>query len=144
MRGTGNDGEFVVRQIPVHLDHVLQADFVIIADHDQRAWGDTADPGFEPGSAIPCLAGFVYWAAMAARTSSLAARRAGQLAATRPSRAARIRKITRLDQGTTVSLMPWFFSEETSAMPMPVPMMIPMMAPKMARITASDRIMVRT
>ncbi len=43
-----------------------------------------------------------------------------------------------------MSVMPWFFSEETSAMPMPVPMMIPMMAPKIARITASDRIMVRT
>jgi hypothetical protein len=26
----------------VHLDRVLQADFVIIADHDQRAWRDFA------------------------------------------------------------------------------------------------------
>ena len=81
---------------------------------------------------------------MAARTSSLAARRAGQLAAIRPSRAASTRKITRLDAGTTVSVMPCCFSDETSAMPMPVPMTIPMMAPKMARMTASDRIIVRT
>jgi hypothetical protein len=81
---------------------------------------------------------------MAASTSSLAARRAGQLAAIRPSRAASTRKITRLDTGTTVSVMPCCFSDETSATPMPVPMMIPMMAPKMARMTASVRIMVRT
>ena len=72
---------------------------------------------------------------MAASTSSLAARRAGQLAATSPSSAAISRKISRLETGTTVSVMPCCFSEETSAMPMPVPMMIPMMAPKMARIT---------
>ncbi|HYB46060.1 MAG TPA: hypothetical protein VED20_01700 [Streptosporangiaceae bacterium] len=81
---------------------------------------------------------------MAASTSSLAARRAGQLAATSPSSAAISRKISRLETGTTVSVMPCCFSEETSAMPMPVPMMIPMMAPNTARITASDRIMIRT
>ena len=81
---------------------------------------------------------------MAASTSSRAARRAGQLAETSPSRAASTRKITRLDAGTTVSVMPCCFSEDTSATPIPVPTMIPMMAPKIARMTASDRIIVRT
>jgi hypothetical protein len=81
---------------------------------------------------------------MAASTSSRAARRAGQLAAISPARAASRRNSTRLDAGTTVSVMPCCLSDETSAMPIPVPMMIPIMAPKMARITASDRIMVRT
>ena len=81
---------------------------------------------------------------MAASTSSRAARRAGQLAEISPSRAASSRKITRLDSGTTVSVMPCCFSEDTSATPIPVPTMSPMTAPKSARITASDRIIVRT
>ena len=45
-----------------------------------------------------------YSLAMAASTSSLAARRAGQVAATRPSTADRTRNTTRLDVGTTVSV----------------------------------------
>jgi hypothetical protein len=81
---------------------------------------------------------------MAASTSSRAARRAGQLAATRPSTAARTRKITMLGTGTTVSVMPCCLREETSARPIPMPTTIPMIAPKMARMTASDLIMVRT
>jgi hypothetical protein len=57
--------------------------------------------------------------------SSLAARRAGQLAAISPSRAAIRRKITRLDAGTTVSVMPCCFSDETRATPIPVPTTVP-------------------
>src|ERR1039458_5831922 len=47
-----------------------------------------------------------YWTAMAASTSSLAARRAGQVAASKPSRAAGERSATRLGGGTTVSVVP--------------------------------------
>ena len=51
-------------------------------------------------------------AAMAASTSSRAARRAGQLAASRPSSAARTRKTTRFETGTTVSVMPCECSDD--------------------------------
>jgi RNA polymerase sigma-70 factor (ECF subfamily) len=85
-----------------------------------------------------------YSVAMAARMSRRAARRAGQVAAIRPSTADSSRKITRLDTGTTVSVMPLGRSETTRARPSAVPITIPTMAPKTARMTASDLIIVRT
>ena len=51
-------------------------------------------------------------AAIAASTSSFAARRAGQLAATRPRRAASTRNTTRLGIGTTTSVIPCFLSDD--------------------------------
>ena len=56
-------------------------------------------------------------AAMAASTSSLAARRAGQVAAPSPSSAARTRNTTRLAMGMTMSVMPCCFSEAAKAVP---------------------------
>ena len=53
------------------------------------------------------------------------------------------RNTTRLENGTTVSVMPCERSEATSATPSPVPMTMPMIAPKTARITDSERIMAR-
>src|SRR5207248_1700047 len=73
-----------------------------------------------------------------------AAGRAVQVAAISPSTADSSRKITRLDTGTTVSVMPCWRSEATRARPSAVPMTIPTMAPKMARITASDLTIART
>ena len=58
---------------------------------------------------------------MAASTSSLAARRAGQLAASRPSSAARTRKITRFETGTTVFVMPCECSADTERDAQPRP-----------------------
>ena len=73
--------------------------------------------------------------------SRRAARRAGHVAATKPSRADRNRNATRLDVGTTVSVS---LRDETRAMPIPVPMTMPMTAPKTDRTTDSERTMVRT
>ena len=83
-------------------------------------------------------------AAMAASTSSFAARRAGQVAAPSPSSADRTRNTTRLATGMTMSVMPCCFSDAAKATPRAVPTTTPMMAPKRERMTDSDRIMART
>jgi hypothetical protein len=42
VRRTGDDGQFDVGEMPVHLDGVLKAHLVVVGDHDQRRAGDLA------------------------------------------------------------------------------------------------------
>ena len=84
-----------------------------------------------------------HGAAMAASTSSLAARRAGRMAATIPASAATTMKITSETTGIRYAVMPSSASERDNAPPNKMPTTIPSVAPKRDTTTDSHRTMRR-